>query len=322
MIPALKNDQSLQESIPQGLLDQKYEHILFIRKATVNDKEEIVLASEYSLYFFTSKTFSKQLQVRLSFTWDKIKSINLPDSSTIILTYIEKELKILHKDAVQMFYSILLHLKSIFIPSEMPQVEINVKQPTGITPNSSPMLSRYIYLARKNNIEIAANALTALKEGSVLVRKSEEKHKQIELDLSLFPGIQNQMYIYLKTAEIEPSIQKIIIPKTGKPKPWTSLVPHFQSNDTVDGVICKEIISEDFIEVVEAISNNSKSKINSFTFQDTSFTEDSLISIINLIKIKNIDSISILSSIEAPQFEKLAPHFADQSIKLSSLNNY
>lgn len=305
----MKSDAALLNLVPSDLIDFQIEPSLFIRKVDVGNSEKTFLATTFAGYVFTTKFLSKNLQLKFTFSWDSVKRISSTNSQTISLFYHGGEFKFTCKDAPDMVQAIITNLKSIFTPSELPIFALDESIALVNQTLQFPMVSRFRFKARLFNRRVFPGILNALREFTLYARKLEEKKKYVEFDISQVPNYLNDADLILDALEIDPKIKNLVIPATGVKTFWAKVANYFRRNTTIQSIVCKDAITNDFQPFITALQENSNSGLNTFSFIDTGFEANAVHMVPDLLSAHRIDNLKIQNSMDAGLFQILVPMF-------------
>jgi len=253
--------------------------------------------NETGTALYKGNTFSKNISLSRAFRWFSLEKVVQTKPGIIEFIYKDGSIVFRHKDAQEIVNTVLFHVFNILSPSERPIVESQSFKPEAFVPSQYAALMRF----RSRLFGLGQiPSIAFLNKFSLVLKKLVDT-----IDLCSFEGFEMYYDNLLFSLVADPRIRIIIYPQTSDGQGWLHISRCLTINSFIHTIHLKELMSDKFYHVMDALKKNSQSQLKHIIFQNSEINSNSLICIKEFLDIWNLTNLSFIRALKGLKPEEL-----------------
>ena len=278
-------------------LENEFEKILFLENyfVIINSQKEqkfLCLATNYKFCLFSLKFLHKKPDLNLSFTWDKLLSLNQINKEIIQLEFNDFSIQIKVNNINFIYLTLSSYINLIFNKFELPKMFTYNKLRRPTFSYDSPQISRFIFSCFKNKLNIEKDTIKSLNDHIEFNKNQLKKSLYYTFDFSQINNFEYYLIPLIDSLLVSPIMKSITLPKSKLYNSW-SIYSLIIDNPNIYSIQIQENINLNFVEFIQKLSLSSKTKIVSLYLCENNIEVEVVELIYQLINSYSFKSINI-----------------------------
>ena len=237
--------------------------------ASVFKKQRIVVLTDQKFEIFNKTGESKTH----SYHWLELTECDMPDEEHLHLKFKRTNFNFSSPEIKRLVSGVIDTVQRYFTKGELKEMEFGLYFFRS-TPTPISAYNRFAYALEQEKIEFEEEE----EEENMDYFKYLFNSQKSIVNITDLPEYMDVAKVYIDTLPIMPFVQSVTIPETidKKKDPYEFLIPFIKEPSYLRHMTIKGKLSESYVDFMEQLKDNNRSRLNGLTFENSDFTIDQL----------------------------------------------